>query len=421
MRDAIANNWTEKYRPENFKNIQGNNKALDHIRKWAANWSPGDRAQLLVGEPGTGKTTTAIVVSETLDYPLNQINASEARTTDDIKWMARSMRSTPANEEHQLVLLDEVDSWHHAANKTPLYEALENPANPIILTANEDWNIPDAIKSRCKTHKFKLNVGSRRAKLREIAEAEGLELDKQDLNKLAGRPDLRSAINDLQNWSGSDLPPSEDHRTWSRGEFSSVEALLSGNRKIFRDALGPGDNSFRDLESAIYWIDENLTTEWRGLEAGVGYDVLSRADRRVRQGYDTQARGFPYAGALLQMLPETRLSKPYQGWISVDFPNWFRSSQRRYDEETAEGHLYRALKGERGYRIACSYHEFLTDYLPILKSLSKDERMELALDHRVPEDGLEALDISPDDFDDWRGYAEEGDGWRPNAQSAADW
>lgn len=418
--------WVEKHRPESWDDIQGNNKALKQIREWAENWSEGDAPQLLVGAPGTGKTTTAQVAADTLGYPLNQINASDDRKSDDIAAFARTMKSSPVSAEYQLVLLDEVDSWHHATNKKPLYEALRNPKNPIILTANDKYDVPDPVKRASDTHEFKLSKPSRRAKLKEIAEREGLDLDEQDLNTLAERNDLRSAINDLQTWSDSDLPPGRDERTEDMSEFSAIDALLSGERKDWYRAMGVRSNTFRDPGSALLWADENLSEEFRGLEAGVAYDCLSRADRHLgRARSSSDYRYWKYASALITRLPDARLTEPYQGYIDVSFPEWFKHSEAKHDGDSGEAKLFQALKGERTFRMSGSFFEFRERILPIIQGLPEEERLEIALNHSLDADAVEAMGLDPDDFEEWRNVEdpEEGDGWTPdtNSASSASW
>ncbi|MFB6282561.1 MAG: AAA family ATPase [Halobacteria archaeon] len=373
----------------------------------------GDEPQLLVGDPGTGKTSTAWIASDELGYPLNQTNVSDARTGDDIERMAKSMSTSPADAEHQLVLLDEVDSWHHAVNKQPLYQELDNPKNPIILTANEKHNIPDGIKNKCNIEKFRLQKRSRRAKIREIAEREDLDLDDQDLETLSERPDLRSAINDLQNWAETDLPPGQDQREWERSPFEAITDLMKCD--------GEWTDAFRPPEMVL-WADENLSTEWRGLEAGIAYDCLSRADRWLGRAQRRNYRYWKYASALCERLPETRLTEPYDGYINVDFPQWFQSREESYDDSSGEAELFRALKKERGYRMAGSYYEFRQSILPVLCSLNEEERKSLALNYSLSKDAVEALELDVDDFEDWRDMEEPeaGDGWQPDINSA-DW
>lgn len=389
--------WVDKYRPESFAEIQGNNAALDRIRSWAEEWEPGDQGQLLVGPPGTGKTTTAYVVSDVLDMPLNQINASSARKTDDIKEMAASIAASPADGNRQLVLLDEVDGWHHSANKQPLYDALSNPANPIILTANEEYDVPDGIKNRVNTEKFKLGKRSRAAKIREIAAEEGVELDEHDEERLAQRPDLRSAINDLQMMAESDVPLGFDDRKWEEGEFDAIPEILGGDKYAGND-ISPND--------LVIWLDQAVAKEFRGLEAGVAYDSLARADKWLGRAQSTRNyRYWKYAGALARMVPEVRLTEAYSGYIPDLFPEWFRHSLDKASGDSATARVYRKLKDYDGhrYKFSGSFIHFKNVMLDLLRDLDVEERRQIALQHRLEGDELEVLDLDPDAYADWAG------------------
>lgn len=419
----MSENWVSKHRPESFDEIQGNTKAIDKIEKWAKNWSEGDKPQLLVGEPGTGKTSTAMVASDELGYPLNEINTSSDRKSEDIKQFARTMQSSPIDAEYQLVLLDEVDGWHHASSKKPLYDVLRDAPNPIILTANDKYDVPNPIKNASKTHEFKLGKRSRKAKIKEIADREGVELDQSELKELAKRPDLRSAINDLQVFANSDGFPGRDNRTWSEGEFSAIQHFLGGDKKNWKESMSVHASAFNDPGSALLWLDENCSDQYRGLEQGVAYDAMSRADRHLGRAQSNSAyRYWKYASAILEELPETRLSDPYDGYIKPSFPNWFRSKESKATDSSDEAKLFQELKGEMEYRMAGSYFEFRHEVLPMLQTLPVEERYELALNHRLDPEIVSALDIDPDEYQDWRDVetVEEGDGWSPDSGSAAE-
>lgn len=423
----MSQSWVEKHRPETFKDVQGNNKAIKSIKKWADSWKDGEsgKPQLMVGDPGTGKTTTALIVSDYLGYPLNEINTSESRKSEDIRKMARSMQSSPAGKDHQVILLDEVDSWHHASNKKPLYSALKEPKNPILLTANDDYSVPDGIKSKCKTHKFNLQSRSIQAKVKDIAKREGLDLSKTEIKQLGQRNDLRAAINDLQTYSETDSLPGYDERTSETSEFSAVGSLLSGDKREWRQAMSVHSNTFSDPESALLWVDHNLKKEWRGLEAGVGYRYLREADKNLgRAQRDSAYRYWKYASAIIEEVVESRLSKPYEGYISDMFPEWFRMSSAKATGDSGMAKLYQSLKGDREFRFAGSYFEFQVEILPILVSLSPEDRYQMALEYNLDEDSIEVLDIDVDQYKQWSEAEEIEEGrWTPDSNSAsqADW
>lgn len=411
--------WVDKYRPEKWSEVQGNTTAIKEIRQWATDFEPGDTPILLVGEPGTGKTTTANLVAQELDAPLNEINASSARKSDDLKQLASAMASSPVGSEYQVVFFDEVDSWHSSVDKTPIYDALEDPRNPVILAANEEWNVPAGIKNKAEQYEFKLGTRSVRAKLKKIAEAEGLEMPDKVLSQLCDRPDLRSAINDMQTWAESGELPGEDEREWEVNNFSVAESLAKQGDE-WKEALSPRSKGMRPPWAAI-WADETLRDRLRGLEAGVAFECLSLADRWLgRAGPQNDFRYWRYAGELLRELPDTRITEPYMGYINISFPSWVKTNRKDWDSNDADAVLYRALKGERGYGMSANYLEFRRLHLPILKDLSEEERMELILEHGVEEEGMEALDIDPSDFEDWVGEEVETGEWEPDTGSAAD-
>lgn len=421
------NAWVEKHRPETWSDIQGNNKAVQSIRNWVEKWTSGDAPRLLVGPPGTGKTSVALLAADELGIPLNDINLSLQRRGDELKRVARSATSTPPDHEYQLVLFDEIDNMYGSVKKDPLYEVLREAPNPIIVTANDKYEVPNPVKKACETHKFKLGVRSRKAKIREIADREDLDLSTADLNRLAQRPDLRSAINDLQTLAESDVPIGKDNRTWSEGEFSAVEALLKGDGETWRKSIGLNDDTFNRLDSAILWADHNLTIQYRGLEAGVAHQMLADADMWASRAFERQNFRYQKFGyALLEMLPDARLTEPYTGYISDDmFPGWFRHSTDKSDSNSPEANTYRKMKGERGYKFAGSYFEFKNMILPILQGLPVEERLDLAINARLDPDDVTALNLQPEDYEEYRGdnTVEEGEGWSPdsNQASVTDW
>lgn len=392
--------WVEKYRPTTLDELQGNNKALRELQAWAEDWEPGDEAQFLVGPPGTGKTTTAMVLSDMLDMPMTEINASNARKTEDVEDVAAAARSSPATSEHQLVLIDEIDGWQKGAagpNKTPMYDVLDDPPNPIILTANDAYDTPDGVTNRVNQHDFKLNKRSRRAKLKDIIEAEGVEVDEHDLEKLSQRPDLRSAINDLQILAEQDVPLGDDGREWEEGAFDVIPEILSGNKWAVNE-ISPDD--------AVIWLDQAVAKEYRGLEAGVAYDCLARADKWLGRTRDTRNyRYWKYVGALAGMVAEVRLTDSYSGYIPDLFPEWYRHSNDTIhkDEPSATARVYNKLKRRDSNRFSftSNYTHFKNVILDLLRDLPEEERRDLALEYRLEGDELEVLNLDPDAYDEW--------------------
>lgn len=418
-----SESFVARHRPEEFDTIQGHNKALQAIQNWAEHWSKGDKPQLMVGPPGVGKTVTAEVVCEHMGWNMNPINASDKRTSDDLSELATTLRSSPY-ENKQLCLLDEIDSIPGNANITPLVSALKDAPCPVMLTANDEYSIPGKVKRACTQHDFKLGKRSRKAKLKKVVKKEDIDLSPRDLERLSERPDLRSALNDLQRFSESDSDNVDfDQREWEQNEFDAVGEQLKGESDAeIGNSLKPDD--------FIYWLDENwrnnlsdLDKQLRGIEVSVGYDTLSRADVYLERAEQEDYRFWKYANALMEMMGETRITEPYGNWIDKSFPSWFRQKQRKMGDGTAEDELYQALSNtEKGtYGIGGDYTYFRKILLPILQDLDKETRMEIALSSRVEGKGLKALNITESEFEEWRGGEWEESDTTSFENSGMDW
>lgn len=413
------NNWVEKHRPSDWSDIQGNNKSLKKIKKWGRNWTPGDKAQILVGPPGVGKTTTAYVLANQMDWELNEINTSSARTSEDIAELAKEMQANTIDDTYQLILLDEVDSWHHAANLNPLTDALTHPSNPVIMTANDGYDIPNGIKYKAVKHgndnylKFNLSKPSRRSKLEDVAKAEGLDLSEDHIDVLADRNDLRSAINDLQLYYETDKAPGSDEREMDMSEWEAIDNIIRGNKEV-------GYNiSPRDF---MMWLDENISGRFRGLEAAMSYRTLAMSDVWLGVAFPEHTRFMKYSGELQEQIANLRLTEAYDGYIDKDFPGWFRQRTRRLNDGSPEASLFKEFKDmENGrFEFGGNYHYFRKVLLPILQSLDDETKYEMALENRLSGDEMEVLGIKEEDYEEWRNTEDDSSG-DITQSNALDW
>jgi len=402
--------FVEKYRPEKWEDIQGHNSSLDHIQNWIENFEAGDRPQLLVGDAGNGKTSTAQVASKETGYPIYEINLSDTRRSEDIQKLVTRLRTKPTQSEYQIILLDEVDSMSDVVNLEPLYDVLRNPNNPIFLTANDEYEVPGSIQGPVKTHKFSLGKRSKKSKIRDIVEEEDINISKQQIGKLASRNGLRDAIQDLQTFTQSRSGDvGWDDREEEMSEFDAVENLMTGTKWVGMNVKPP------DL---IGYLNENVASEFRLLESFTAYEAISKADVQEGRAGQTQDYSYwKYAGELAEQVANLRLTEPYGGYVERRFPEQWRHKTPKPDDGTPEAALYRDLSnyGEGRFGLGGGYIEFRNTVLPVLERLDRETKFELCLNEDIEEDAIEALGLQWSEYEDWREQesAETGE-WTPD-------
>ncbi|MFW5704593.1 MAG: replication factor C small subunit [Nanoarchaeota archaeon] len=206
--------WVDKYRPKTFNDILGQEYFVSRIQSFLD--SQNMPHLLFAGTPGTGKTTTALVVAREL-YGENglhgnflELNASDDRGIDiirnHIKEFAklRSLAKVP----YKIVCLDEADSLTKEAQQA-LRRTMEKYSATcrFILACNEISKILDPIQSRCVIFKFKPLTEDAILKLIEKIEKEekiDVEKDAKEFLISVSKGDLRRIVNTLQAASSVD-------------------------------------------------------------------------------------------------------------------------------------------------------------------------------------------------------------------------
>jgi len=389
--------FVTKYAPEELSEIKGHPTAIKKIKTWAKAWDKGNSREplLLYGPPGTGKTSTVECVSNEYEWPLVEINASSARTKDDIIALAQQMQSSAVDSRHQIFLLDEIDSID-GRSLSPLLTVLNNRPNPVICTANEKYKVPDSIENKCSDHKFNLQSRSIKPVLRDIAQQEDIDISSRQLGQLATRNGMRDAINDLQSYAEFDGDTDWDERQTEDSPFAVTERLLRNKDYIGADSMTPPDT--------VEFLSENLPGEFEGVEFMRAMQALSEADKYNETVNRSQNYSWwRYAGDIAEEVGDLRVTEPYDGYMNIDYPRTRRNYQAKAMSDSGVATLYRELKqtDKTNFRASFNFHEFQNGVLPMLKSMSKDKKRLMVLEESLSPKSYKELGITQSEYESW--------------------
>ena len=192
--------WTEKYRPKNLQEYVGN----EHLKQKVADYlESGDVPHLLFfGKAGTGKTTLAKLIVNSIDCDHIVINASDENNVDTVRNKVKGFASTIGFRSSKIVILDEFDYMTPNAQAIlrNLMETFSKHCR-FILTCNYVEKVIDPIQSRCQT--FQIVPPTKKDVAVQISQILGKENIKFELKDLvpiidASYPDIRKIINTCQ-------------------------------------------------------------------------------------------------------------------------------------------------------------------------------------------------------------------------------
>ena len=223
-----------KYRPRQFKEVAGHKANITSIRK-ALTASQPSQAYLLIGESGTGKTTTARIMALSLNceerakdgepclecksckailsgacVDIIEKNAAEHRGIDAVREISATMPMMPMQVSNKVYILDEFHQMTKEAQSSLLKVLEEAPSRVfIILCTTHPGKVLPTVKNRCQRFKFD-SLKSREIVnlLDEVSTYEAFSFDDKIIKTVAeasgGSP--RNALVLLQQVSQLDKP-----------------------------------------------------------------------------------------------------------------------------------------------------------------------------------------------------------------------
>jgi replication factor C small subunit len=235
--------WVEKYRSNTLENYVGNENIKQTVQKYL---DQNDIQNFLFyGPAGTGKTTLAKLIVNSLDCDYLYINASDERGIDTIRDKVSGFASAASFKPLKVVILDEAD-FITIQGQAALRNVIETYSRTtrFILTCNYIERIIDPLQSRCQVLKIvppsKQEIAYH---IMGIFKQEEVDCSADDLKLVINQyyPDIRKMLNTLQ-MSVVDNEISVDK-----------SILVSSNYKIkiLTELMKPSQKSFNNIRQII--------------------------------------------------------------------------------------------------------------------------------------------------------------------------
>ncbi len=207
--------WVEKYRPEKIEDLVDKESVKQRLKLLLEKREEIPHL-LFAGPPGSGKTTTALIIDRQIlgehrgEYTLS-LNASDERGIDVVRERVKTFArfaDRRAGVPYRLVILDEADEMTHDG-QTALRRIMEETSayTRFILICNYSSGIIEPLQSRCAIFRFhRLDETAVTAYLKVVAKGEKLKVASESVYGAiyeASQGDLRQAINMMQAASAS--------------------------------------------------------------------------------------------------------------------------------------------------------------------------------------------------------------------------
>ena len=229
-----------KYRPTNFDEVVGQ-KVIIQTLKNAINNNKLSHAYLFTGPRGTGKTSIAKILAQTINCtdlkdcipcgkcvnctqnktnPLDiiEIDAASNNGVDEIREIRSKVNLVPSIGKYKIYIIDEVHMLSTGAFNALLKTLEEPPSHVIFVLATTDpHKIPSTILSRCQRFDFKkLTINEIVDRLKYVVNEEKININDNALKEVAilsdgGMRDALSLLDQVVSYSTDEIKLEDIH------------------------------------------------------------------------------------------------------------------------------------------------------------------------------------------------------------------
>jgi DNA polymerase III delta prime subunit len=281
--------WNEKYRPQTLDTYVGNDTVKATFQQYI---DTSDVPHLLLyGDAGSGKTTLAKIVANTIAKDnYIYINASDENSVDTVRDKIKQFASSIGFGGLKIIILDECDYMTPNA-QAALRNVIEtfSKTTRFILTCNYVDKIIDPIQSRCQIFNIvppsKKEVASHLVK---ILEGESVKYEKENLVTIINQsyPDIRRVINTTQRCVIGGVLKLDETTLVEHNYLSSIVDVLKSNKNKkekfdgIRQLLA--DNHVRDFNQMFRYLYDNVDTYANGFVSTI---ILIIAEAQYKDSF----------------------------------------------------------------------------------------------------------------------------------------
>lgn len=252
-----------KWRPKTFDDLAGQ-EPITRILTNAVTQGKISHAYIFSGPRGVGKTSTARILAKALNckegptadpcgvcescvsitegssVDVIEIDGASNNSVDDIRDLRERVKYAPSGGKYKVYIIDEVHMLSGSAFNA-LLKTLEEPPSHVIfvLATTEMKKIPATVLSRCQHMPFRrISSGVIRARLKHIADTEGINISSHALGLVARAADgsMRDSLTILDQISSftDEISEEQVQNLLGMTDFGMLSktslALLTGDR-----------------------------------------------------------------------------------------------------------------------------------------------------------------------------------------------
>lgn len=416
--------WCEIHRPGTFSAIIGNSRAKKDMVKWAEKWSkdsqPSEKALILVGPPGVGKTTAAYSLASDMGWEVIEMNASDARNEQKVMaiagqgslnqtFMSSGEYRAAESGGRKLIVMDEADNLYESGEgastetgdkggKKAIVEVIKKTHQPIVLIVNDLYGLTK--KGGAQLKKLAVTVKFTRPRPSEIATVldriafeEGFDVPHELLDIIAKNAggDVRGAVNDLQSilmglWDPTvnredvvvtmedilsyyGVKDKDEHihtRNKEGDIFSTLKTLFHAHSAY--EAYSSLNNLDEDIGMLIHWIANNIPYQYKEMyDNYTASQIAAESSMYISRSRKTQNFSLMrYARYLISSGVAMSRTRHYR-FERFTFPTYLKSMSKNKDVRKERSIMIRKLS--RGTHMSSS--KFEENMMPFLHAIIK--------------------------------------------------